>query len=203
MTWRLDVRVEMELKGSPWSSQQGGPSSSMQEVNDYLKSLRDKLSREQMKGLLDEVADLYYQNTIERFRSHTNPKGQSWKWLKPQTVDYKTNGMYDRSGRTLRPPAIKSVSLRRAPPSLSVTPNTQLIWTGKLIKAIRTVVDPRRGTIRIGLDSREVPYAWVHQMGYSTKNIPMRKFLGYNKKTNDAAMRAISNYLLNAKPSGA
>jgi phage gpG-like protein len=61
-----------------------------------------------------------------------------------------------------------------------------------LIKAIGVVVRTDRATVTVGLESARVPYAWRHQMGYG---VPMRKFLGYTKKANDQALKAISNYL--------
>lgn len=200
MTARLNVRVELEARtlfsdGRATS----GPSSSMQAVNDYLKQVAAGLDRTQMGALLREVGDIYYDSIITRFKSHTDPKGQSWKHLNKETVTLKRTGMVNSSGRvgSYRPPAVKSARARNGV-SIPVSPETQLIWTGRLLRAIRVVVDARRATVRIGLSSDEVPYAWVHQMGYTPNKIPMRKYLGYTKKANEAAMQAIRNFFLAA-----
>lgn len=181
----VDVRVESEFRG-----REQAPSSSMQEVRDRLRAIASSLDRTQMREVLNEVGEIYRQNILTRFASHTNPQGQSWRWLAPATIRKKQRGMGNR------PPSIPSVQPRNHA-NIPVTPYSQLIWTGKLIKAIRTVVDSRRAMVTVGVSSHQVPYAWVHQMG-GGNGIPMRKYLGYNQRTNAAAMRAIRDYLQRA-----
>lgn len=188
MSLKIDVRVEREYTTG------GKVSSSKDEVNRAIRNIATSLNHDQMQEMLSEIGDIYYDSIMTRFRSHTNPQGQSWKHLQKETVHLKREGQYSKSGRLIRGPAVKSVSPRRGA-AIAVSPETQLIWTGKLLRAIRVVKDYRRGTLAIGLDSRQVPYAWVHQMGYAWRNIPMRKFLGYTKVANQQAMAVVRRYL--------
>lgn len=193
MTAKLDVRVEAEFEIN------GKKSSSMDPVRDMLKKLVGKLDRAQMGDLLGEIGEIYYTNTMDRFRSHTDPKGRSWKWLQPKTIKLKTTGIVGKGGKTHRPPAVKAVSPRIGS-AIQGGPYNQLIWTGKMVRAIRIVKDARRGSVNIGLSSTEIPYAWRHQMGYG--KVPMRKFLGYNQATNARAMEAVARYVSQAISTG-
>lgn len=177
MSLKLDVRVENEL---------GGPSSSNAEVADRLRSIRDALGRDRMAELLGKVGEVYYGSIIERFKSHTGPTGQAWKRLKQRTILLKQRGM----GK--RPPAQASFSTPAG--TVAGGAYNQLLWTGKLLRAVKVVVRKERSTVQIGVNSQQVPYAWAHQMG--TERIPMRKFLGYTKKANTEAMRIIREYLV-------
>jgi len=179
----LDVRVEREFTIG------GKVSSERDAVNDTLRSIRDALSREQMLPLLKSVGDVYYSSTILRFKSQTAPSGQKWAGWAEITKKLRKTGIIGAGGRVLRPPAIASVSVGGE----SVA-GGKLIWTGRMIKAIKVAVRSDRASVQIGLSSKQVPYAWRHQMGYS--KVPMRKFLGYTKKANDEARRVIHNYLV-------
>ena len=183
MSFSLDVRVEREFTVA------GRVSSDRDEVNNRLRAIRDALDRTQMRTLLQQVGEIYYDSTLERFRSQSEPSGQKWHAWAELTKKLRKTGVIGRGGQMHRPPAVSSVSVG----GQSITAG-KLIWTGKLIKAIKVAVRADRGTVQIGVNSAQVPYAWLHQMGHG--KIPMRKFLGYTKKANEAAKKAISNYLM-------
>lgn len=181
MSFTLDVRVEREHTIG------GKVSSERDAVSERLRAIRDALTKDQLRFLLRQVGDVYYRSTLERFRSQSEPSGQKWAaWAE-------LTRMLRRTGVGNRPPAISSVSVG------GVTAGGKLIWTGKLMRSIKSLVRTDRATVYVGVNSAQVPYAWIHQMGYgggSFRTIPRRKFLGYTKRANAEAMQVISNYLM-------
>ena len=129
----------------------------LKDIEAELQAIRKRLNN--VKPLLSAISSIYYESTMTRFRSHTDPSGQSWKQLKPRTIADKR-----------RLPSIES-------------PYFQLIRTGKMRSAIK-IRHVDANTISIGLKKSEVPYAAHHQYGAPNASIPQRKFLGVTKAAN-------------------
>ena len=174
----LDVRVEREF------TRGGKVSSSKDLINERLKAIRNSLQREELKELLQQVGEIYYDSTMTRFQSQSAPSGRKWAAWSALTRKLRTTGIPNR-----RPPAVQGVNI----PGWGSIAAGKLIWTGKLIRAIKVRVRPERATVQVGLNSAQVPYAWRHQQGYG--KVPQRKFLGYTQKANAQALKAIRNYM--------
>ncbi len=153
----------------------------MQPVIDKLNSIKASLdsmgSAYNPDSPLRKIGLLYVENTLLRFKTHTSPDGRAWKRLQPATVKLKKKG----SGK--RGPSIES-------------PYNQLIWTGALRKSIKVRFSGKNG-IQVGVFDK-LAYAAAQQFGSIKKNIPARKFLGSNKKTNAVALKIIADYIQRA-----
>lgn len=165
MALRLDLRID---------------GTQFDDIQNLLARIREQIK--DVRPLLKTVGAIYYESTMERFRSHTDPQGRSWKHLKPDTIRKKTTGLGGlRGGRQRRPPSIES-------------PYNQLIWTGKMRSAIKVrFID--QNSIHVGLRTDQVPYAAVHQFGAPSDNIPQRKFLGATKRANDQVRAAMIEFV--------
>lgn len=140
----------------------------LKNIEAELQAIRKRLDN--VKPLLSAISTIYYQSTMERFRSHTDPQGRSWKHLKPRTIADKR-----------RLPSVES-------------PYFQLIRTGDMRSAIRVRhVDAK--TISIGLRTADIPYAAHHQYGAPNGNIPQRKFLGVTKAANTQVRRLMEKFV--------
>lgn len=140
----------------------------LQDIEAELQAIRRRLDN--VRPLLSAISTIYYNSTMERFRSHTDPQGRSWKHLKPRTIAEKR-----------RLPSIES-------------PYFQLIRTGDMRAAIR-VRHVDANTISIGLRTAEIPYAKHHQFGAPKANIPQRKFLGVTKAANTQVRRLMQQFV--------
>ena len=193
MTW-LDVRAESEFRLAG-STRNLPPTTAIDETRQYLRRVAGFLNRDQMSELLGEVGEIYRLSILDRFRTSTDPAGRPWKKLSQATINLKQRGIVGKGGKLHRPPAVASVTPKGFS-SIPAGPNKQLIWTGRMINAIRIVKDTRRSNVNIGLSSKQIPYALIQHVGDATRNIPSRRFLGYNNRTNAEALRAIRAYML-------
>lgn len=120
---------------------------SLDDAQRTLEKVQDRMRN--TRPLLQAASQVYYESTMQRFRSHTSPQGQAWKWLKPRTIADKK-----RMGAT--------------------EPYHQLIRTRQLMNSIRVRWDGSQ-SVKV---STHVPYAKAHQFGAPTRGIPQRQFLG-------------------------
>ena len=150
-------------------------------VEERLVELRGKMS--DVSEPLKEIATIYRDGTLKRFKTKTTPEGRPWKKLKPRTVLAKTYGKGSRG------PSIES-------------PSSQLVWTGKLRGAIKVLFQKREKRIQIGVSLSDVPYARLHQFGSgqtATNNVPARKWLGTTKGDNKKALAVMTRFFAQTK----
>ena len=154
-------------------------------VEERLAELRGKMV--DVSEPLKEIATIYKDGTLKRFKTKTTPEGRPWKKIKPRTVIAKTHG------KGTRGPSIES-------------PSSQLVWTGKLRGAIKVLFQKREKRILIGVSLNEVPYARLHQSGSNSKfgvtnthDVPARKWLGTTKGDNRAALAVMTKFFRQAQ----
>lgn len=154
-------------------------------VEERLAELRGKMA--DVSEPLKEIATIYKDGTLKRFKTKTTPEGRPWKKLKPRTVLAKTYG------KGTRGPSIES-------------PSSQLVWTGKLRGAIKVLFQKREKRIQIGVSLSEVPYARLHQSGSNsqygdtnTHDVPARKWLGTTKGDNKKALAVMTRFFAQTK----
>jgi phage gpG-like protein len=141
---------------------------SLEEIEAELREIRARFGN--IRPLLIAVSKIYYESTMERFRSHTDPSGRAWKPLSPKTIEKKK-----REGS-------------------AESPYNQLIFKGKLRAAIK-VRHVDANSISIGLRREEIPYAVHHQYGAPNANIPQRKFLGVTQRANREVRKVMEAFV--------
>lgn len=167
----------------------------LKEISSAIAKLRLRL--DDIKPVLNEIGQLYLENTQRRFDSQTDPQGRVWKWNTKTTQHYKSKGLPAIDGYPTRGPAIHG-------------PNFRGVWTGKLYSSLKYRM--AGNTVIVGVKASEVPYATTFHFGAERgkfgsvggKNqniespwgkIPPRPFVGTNKKTNEAVLKILRNYL--------
>jgi phage gpG-like protein len=165
------------------------------EISSAIAKLRLRLDN--IRPVLDQIGQIYLENTKRRFDSQTDPQGKVWKWNTKTTQFYKSRGLPQIGSYQPRPPASRGTNFRG-------------VWTGKLYSALKYRM--AGNTVIIGVKGSEVPYATTFHFGakrgsLGTKtigswtiespwgDIPPRPFIGTNKKTNEAVLKVLRNYL--------
>lgn len=150
-------------------------------VEERLAELRGKMA--DVSEPLKEIAAIYKDGTLRRFKTKTTPEGRPWKKLRPRTVIAKTKGLGPR-GPSIGPPS------------------DQLVWTGKLRGAIKVLFQKRERRIQVGVSLSEAPYARLHQFGSGdtdTNGVPARKWLGTTKGDNRKALAVMTRFFAQVK----
>lgn len=169
-------------------------------IGTAIAQLRRRLTT--VKPVLEEIGKIYVESTKLRFESQTDPKGRVWKHNTKQTQDKKRKGFWARGS-----------SIEGA--------NKRLVWTGKLRKSIHYRVGGN--TVYVMSD---MPYAPLQQFGATAgmyggfwnamymesgwnergafqpipwAEVPPRRFLGPNLKTNEKVLGVLGDYLLGNK----
>lgn len=145
------------------------------EIQDELDAIRARMG--DTRPLLRAIGAIYYASTMARFSSHTNPKGQSWKHLKPDTIHKKKTGMGNRRA------SIED-------------PYSQLVWTGTLRSSLK-VNFVGLNAIQIGVNRQTVPYAAVHQFGHGY--VPARPYLGVTKAATEQVGKVMEAFIKGQK----